>query len=204
MTDRTLGAPEDLRSVEYDDRGLVPVIAQNAADGRVLMLAWANYEALEASLDTGKMHFWSRSREELWRKGETSGNVLHVESLHADCDSDAVLALVTPSGPTCHTGETACFGKGAGPVIAELDSVIAQRAEEMPKGSYTTKLMEDENLRLKKLGEEIAELVTALAQEDTERVTEEAADVVYHLLTATRAAGVDWAEVAGVLRGRAG
>jgi len=204
MTDRTLRAPEDLRSVEYDDRGLVPVIAQDAADGRVLMLAWANYEALEACLETGEMHFWSRSREELWRKGETSGNVLQVESLHTDCDADAVLALVTPTGPACHTGETACFGDGAGPVIAELDGVIADRAEKMPKGSYTTKLLDDENLRLKKIGEEAAELVTALAKEDSERSVEEAADLMYHLLAAMRGAGMGWEELARVLKGRAG
>ena len=206
MTDRQLAAPADLDALDFDDRGLLPVVAQDAATGRVLMVAWADREALARSLDTGEMHFWSRSRRELWRKGETSGNVLRVRSLHADCDSDTVLARVDPTGPACHTGEESCFGEGAEPddVLGRLGEVIDARAAEMPEGSYTTRLLSDENLRLKKLGEETAELVTALARGEEGRASEEAADLLYHLLVALRGVGVDVPTVLRVLHERRG
>jgi len=225
MTDRRLTAADDLDELAWNERGLVPVVAQDAVGGRVLMVAWANREALERTLRTGDLHFWSRSRRELWRKGETSGNVLRLRSLHADCDADTVLALVSPTGPACHTGETSCFGRGAAPppasgqpapssvsadgapgaglsVLAELWSAIDARAAELPEGSYTTKLLSDENLRLKKLGEETAELVTALAKSDAERSAEEAADLLYHLLAALRGAGVPLGRVLEILAER--
>jgi len=207
MTDRKLGSVDDLEALTYDDRGLVPVVAQDARDGRVLMVAFANEHALERTLATGEVHFWSRSRKELWRKGETSGNVLRLVSLHAYCDSDTVLALVLPTGPACHTGEATCFGEHAGPsglgaAIAELDRTLAQRQAQRPEGSYTVRLLEDENLRLKKLGEEMAELVTALAKNDATRAAEEAADVVYHVLAALRGGGIDPDDVAEALRAR--
>jgi phosphoribosyl-ATP pyrophosphohydrolase/phosphoribosyl-AMP cyclohydrolase len=207
MTNRRLGSADDLEALSYGNDGLVPVVAQDARDGRVLMVAWADRHALERSLATREMHFWSRSRATLWRKGETSGNVLVLETLHADCDGDVVLARVRPAGPACHTGEPTCFGDGAeadglGAVLAALERTIDQRAGTRPEGSWTVRLLEDENLRLKKLGEETAELIAGLARGDGERATEEAADLLYHLLVALRAAGVDGRDVADALRER--
>jgi phosphoribosyl-ATP pyrophosphohydrolase/phosphoribosyl-AMP cyclohydrolase len=207
MTDRKLGNAEDLAGLSYGEDGLVLVVAQDVGDGRVLMVAWADRHALERSLATRQMHFWSRSRARLWKKGETSGNLLEVVSLHADCDGDAVLARVRPTGPACHTGEPTCFGddaypEGLGPVLAALDATMADRAQARPEGSYTVRLLDDENLRLKKLGEETAELVTALAKADRDRTREEAADLLYHLLAALRASDVRLADVAAALRAR--
>jgi phosphoribosyl-ATP pyrophosphohydrolase/phosphoribosyl-AMP cyclohydrolase len=171
------------------------------------MVAWANREALARSLATGELHFWSRSRGELWRKGETSGNVLELRSLHADCDGDTVLALVRPTGPACHTGEATCFGADAAPAsgggaLDRLWAVIDERARTRPEGSYTTRLLDDENLRLKKLGEENAELVAALAKGDSGRIPEEAADLLYHLLVALRGSGSSLAAVTTSLEAR--
>ena len=155
-------------------------------------------------------------------QGETSGNVLELVSLHADCDGDTVLARVRPTGPACHTGEETCFGEGAAPaadgpaapaaddraasphILTELEAVLEARRTERPEGSYTVRLLEDENLRLKKLGEETAELVTALAKADPDRIPEEAGDLIYHVLAALRGAGVELAEVWRVLEGRRG
>jgi phosphoribosyl-ATP pyrophosphohydrolase/phosphoribosyl-AMP cyclohydrolase len=199
MTDRALREPADLDGLAFDEAGLVPVVSQDFRSGLVLMVAWADRTALERSLITGEMHFWSRSRCQLWRKGETSGNVLEVRSLHADCDGDAVLALVVPRGPACHTGETTCFGEGApsrgDDVLDELQRVIRARARDLPEGSYTTRLLTDENVRLKKLGEETAELILAATRGAPERVAEEGADLVYHLLVALQAAGASWSDV---------
>lgn len=216
MTDRTLHTPDDLSTLTYDDRGLVPVVTQDAGSEAVLMVAWADREALERSLATGLMHYWSRSRGELWKKGETSGNLQQVVSLHADCDRDTVLARVRMEGPSCHTGEVTCFGEIEGgeggqgaaatpstDIISELWSVLESRNRERPEGSYTTRLLTDENLRLKKLGEETVELVTALVRGD-ERTPEEGADLVYHLLVALMGAGHQWEEVAEELRKRRG
>lgn len=202
MTDRALRTATDLDGLALDDRGLVTVVAQEARTGSVLMVAWANREALERTLETGEMTFWSRSRQALWRKGETSGNTLHVVSLHADCDGDTVLARVRPAGPACHTGERTCFGEGADPTLAGLAETLRRRAAERPEGSYTVRLLDDPNLRIKKLGEETAELIQALVQGDGPRATEEAADLVYHTLTALLAAGVEVEEVLEELEGR--
>ena len=209
MTDRTLNAPEELDGLDFDKGdGLVPVVAQDADDGRVLMTAWASRAALERTLETRRVWFWSRSRERLWMKGETSGNVLELVSLHADCDGDTVLARVRPAGPACHTGEETCFGEGARPsgddVLHELESVLRARQDERPEGSYTVRLLEDENLRLKKLGEETAELITALVKGEEDRIPEEAADLLYHVLVALRGADVPLEAVLEVLEGRRG
>lgn len=195
MTDRTLHAPGDLEGLAFDERGLVPVVAQDAAQGQVLMMAWATREALERSLETGEMTFWSRSRGKLWRKGETSGNTLRVVSLHADCDGDTVLARVHPAGPACHTGEESCFGQGSAPstqpaapagesTLPGVWATLLDRARSRPEGSYTVRLLDDPNLRIKKLGEETAEFIQALVQGDGPRATEEAADLLYHSLVA--------------------
>jgi len=173
--------------------GFVTVVTQDARTGAVLMVAHADREALERTLATGEMHYHSRSRG-LWHKGATSGNTQRVVDLAADCDGDAVLALVTPAGPACHTNATSCFGDTAltADTLSALDHVIATRAEATPTDppSYTRRLLTDRNLRLKKLGEEAAELVTACADQDAPRATEEAADLVYHVLVALRATGV--------------
>jgi phosphoribosyl-ATP pyrophosphohydrolase/phosphoribosyl-AMP cyclohydrolase len=169
------------------------------------MVAYADREALERSLETGVMHYRSRTRG-LWRKGETSGNEQRVQSLTADCDADAVLARVSPAGPACHTGERTCFGDTceAG-ALAALAATIEARATlpDATSPSYTQRLLADRNLRLKKLGEESAELVTALADGDPVRAREEGADLVYHAFVALRAAGVTLADVQHVLAGRA-
>jgi phosphoribosyl-ATP pyrophosphohydrolase/phosphoribosyl-AMP cyclohydrolase len=209
MTDRRLRTPADLDGLDFAKlTGLLPVVVQDARMGAVLMVAYATRDALERSLATGEMHFWSRSRDRLWRKGETSGNVLEVVSLHGDCDGDAVLARVRPTGPTCHTGEATCFGApeapGDGPdtVLAALDAVLAERERERPEGSYTVRLLDDENLRLKKLGEETTELVAALARGDRDQAVQEAADLVYHVLAALRGADVALAAVMEALEKR--
>ena len=208
MTDRSLDTSEALDGLEFAaNSGLLPLVVQDASTGQVLMLGFANRLALEKTLETGQVHFWSRSRDELWRKGETSGNTLALVSLHADCDGDAVLARATPAGPTCHTLETSCFGSGTDiptGALARLDATLAARAEERPDGSYTVKLLNDQNLRLKKLGEEVAELVAALATHDSGRAVEEAADLLYHILVALRAEGMDASALVGALAKRAG
>ena len=195
MTDRSITSTTDLDALDFErSGGLLPVVVQDAATGEVLMLAFANRLALEKTLATRQMHFWSRRRNELWRKGETSGNTLQLVSLHGDCDADTLLARVTPAGPTCHTGERTCFGDDSdSPVAAlgRLNRTLAARESERPVGSYTVRLLDDPNLRLKKLGEETAELVAALATGNSARAAEEAADLVYHVLVALRAEGLD-------------
>jgi phosphoribosyl-ATP pyrophosphohydrolase/phosphoribosyl-AMP cyclohydrolase len=206
MIDRHLTALEDVAELVFDDRGLLPVVAQDAGDGRVLMVAWANREAILKTLASGRMHFWSRSRQVLWEKGETSGNVLGVVSLHADCDGDTVLARVRPAGAACHTGDDTCFGAGTEPhaesVLPRVWATLADRAETRPEGSYTARLLDDPNLRIKKLGEETAELIQALVQGDGPRSTAEAADLLYHTLTALLAVGVTLDDVLEELNAR--
>ena len=180
--------------------GLVPVVAQHAHSGEVLMLAFATRESLERTLDERVMWYWSRSRGELWRKGDTSGNTQQLVALHTDCDNDAMVAHVLPSGPSCHTGAWSCFD--APPALAALDGVIAARADSGDERSYTRRLLGDANLRLKKLGEEAVELALACERADTERVREEAADLLYHVMVACRGAGVGLADVLAVLDSR--
>ncbi len=197
----------DLDSIDFDKgQGLVVVVAQNARTRAVLMVAFADREALERTLATGDLHFRSRTRG-LWRKGETSGNVLRVVSLKADCDSDAILAMVEPRGPTCHTGATTCWGEPEVDAIVALEATIRERATAVTeaasdKPSYTQKLLGDRNLRLKKIGEESVELVLAIADQDRPRIAEEAADVIYHVLVALEGAGVPLDEVRAVLGAR--
>jgi phosphoribosyl-ATP pyrophosphohydrolase/phosphoribosyl-AMP cyclohydrolase len=205
LTDRRLRASADLDGLSFDGDGLVPVVAQDASDGRVLMVAWANREALEETLATGYATFWSRSRRELWKKGVTSGNTLELVSLHADCDGDTLLARVRPAGPACHTGEETCFGAGTGPeaeaTLPAVWATLRSRFEERPEESYTVRLIEDENLRIKKLGEENAELIQALLRDDG-RAPEEAADLLYHALVALLANGHSLDELLAELESR--
>jgi len=177
--------------IDFDERGLAPCIVQDADTGEVLTLAYVNAESLERTRETGEMHFWSRSRDELWHKGGTSGNVQRVRELRYDCDADAVLALVDPAGPACHTGERTCFHRalpGAErpePVtheaLLELERTLAARRAERPEGSYTAQLLADPGLIGEKVREEADEVARAVAGESDERVAEEAADVLYHL-----------------------
>lgn len=186
--------------------GLVTVVTQDATTGAVLMVAHADREALEHTLQTGEMHYRSRSRG-LWHKGGTSGNVQRVVSLTADCDADAVLARVVPAGPACHNGTTSCFREEAllSDVLATLDATISSRMRHPDETatSYTQKLLGDRNLRLKKLGEEAVELATACVDEDIPRATEETADLLYHALVALRAVGGSLDGVRLVLSSRA-
>lgn len=193
----------DLNALAFEKNGgIVTVVAQDALTGAVLMVAAADREALERTLATGEMYYRSRTRG-LWHKGATSGNVQRVVSLAADCDGDAVLARVTPAGPACHTGSRTCFGdSAAGDVLGELADVIESRARSSDGEGYTRRLLSDRNLRLKKLGEEAAELAVALADEDQARAAEEGADLLYHMMVALRAAGVTLDDVRRVLNGR--
>lgn len=203
----TIERPEQLDALAFaKGGGLVPVVAQHAHTGEVLMVAWADAEALHRTLAERRMWYFSRSRGALWRKGDTSGNAQRLVSLHADCDADTVLALVLPDGPSCHTGERTCFGSAA-PALAALDGVLASRAAATTgtrnDSSYTRRLLADENLRLKKLGEEAVELSLACARGDAARATAEAADLVYHALVACRALGVSAEDVLAELARRA-
>jgi phosphoribosyl-AMP cyclohydrolase / phosphoribosyl-ATP pyrophosphohydrolase len=176
--------------------GLVTVVAQDAESGAVLMVAHADREALQRTLDTGEMHYRSRTRG-LWHKGATSGNTQQVVTMLADCDGDAVLARVRSAGPACHTGARSCFGQEAlaAEVFGALDATIEARATESTpepvtgKPSYTRRLLSDRNLRLKKVGEEAAEFITGCADGDRPRAIEEFADLFYHALVALRAVG---------------
>jgi phosphoribosyl-ATP pyrophosphohydrolase/phosphoribosyl-AMP cyclohydrolase len=207
-----------VEQIRFDERGLVPVIAQDANTQAVLTLAYANREAVERTLSSGEAHYYSRSRNELWRKGETSGNTQKVVEVRLDCDADALLYRVEPRGPACHTGEESCFfttveGAGLagrigeaqdlGSMVERLAATIAQRRREMPEGSYTAKLLGEGKERLaQKVGEEAVEVVVAALAD--ERLAEETADLVYHLLVLLEERGVGTAEVAGVLRDRHG
>jgi phosphoribosyl-AMP cyclohydrolase / phosphoribosyl-ATP pyrophosphohydrolase len=197
----------DLDALDFGKGGgLVTIVAQDAATGAVLMVAMGDREALERTLATGEMHYFSRRRG-MWRKGETSGNTQRVVSLTADCDGDTVLALIEPRGPACHTGAISCFNGAGGDALSSLDRTLAERAAGASAGgsgtSYTRRLLADRNLRLKKLGEEMAELIAACADGDQGRATEEAADVMYHALVALRALGVGVDDVRRVLERRA-
>jgi phosphoribosyl-AMP cyclohydrolase / phosphoribosyl-ATP pyrophosphohydrolase len=175
---------------------LKAAIVQDAETNRVLMLAWMNDEAERLTRETGEAWFWSRSRQELWRKGATSGNTLAVEELRDDCDGDALLVRVRPAGPACHTGSLSCFAPA-------LWRTISERALERPAGSYTTELLEaGVGASARKLGEEAVELAVAALDESDERVIEEAADLVYHLYVLLAARGLDVAQVEDELTAR--
>jgi phosphoribosyl-ATP pyrophosphohydrolase/phosphoribosyl-AMP cyclohydrolase len=196
----------------FDERGLIPVVAQDYASGEVLTLAYANEEALRLTMDTGELHFYSRSRGKLWRKGEESGNVLKLRQLRYDCDGDAVVALVEPTGPACHTGERSCFYRELGSdghpepplheMLASLERTLRSRVAERPEGSYTVKLLDDPALIGEKVEEEAEEVVRAAREESDERVAEEAADVLYHLAVLLASREVSQAAVMEVLDGR--
>jgi phosphoribosyl-ATP pyrophosphohydrolase/phosphoribosyl-AMP cyclohydrolase len=179
----------------YDERGLVPCVVQDWVTGEVLTLAYMNELALERTRATGELHLWSRSREELWHKGATSGNTQAVRALRVDCDGDALLALVEPAGPACHTGERTCFHRGElepgmpYETLPALERTLAERARERPAGSYTVELLDDPARIGEKVMEEAEEVARAAREETDLRVDEEAADLLYHLLVLLRSRG---------------
>ncbi len=189
----------------------MPCVAQDFASGEVLTLAYVNEESLRLTVETGEMHFFSRSRGKIWRKGEESGNVLKLKQLRIDCDGDAIVALVEPTGPACHTGERSCFYReleGAQPApvaheaLAALQRTLRSRAAERPEGSYTVKLLDDSELIGEKVEEEAEEVVRAAREESDERVAEEAADLLYHLSVLLASRQVPQSAVMEVLNGR--
>ncbi len=193
--------------VRFDELGLVPCVVQDARSGEVLTLAYMNAEALELTRETGETHFFSRSREELWHKGETSGNVQRVAALRYDCDADAVLALVEPAGPACHTGERTCFFRGdmepvEHEVLPALERTIADRRERRPGDSYTAALLADPDRVSEKVREEADEVARAATGESDERVAQEAADVLYHLAVLLASRGLSLEPALRELNGR--
>jgi phosphoribosyl-ATP pyrophosphohydrolase/phosphoribosyl-AMP cyclohydrolase len=204
-------------AIQWNERGLVPAIVQDASTGEVLMLAWQDREALAQTLATGQATFFSRSRNQLWVKGATSGNTQAVRAATADCDADAVLLRVDPRGPACHTGARSCFFQplqGTTPLAAAvpppgetlgaLEAVLRARKDDPPAGSYTAKLFADEALRHKKVGEEAAELIVASLRGNKDEIAWEAADLLYHALVLLSAHDLGLADVARVLRDREG
>lgn len=195
-------------AIAYDERGLVPCVIQDWGTGEVLTLAYMNAQALERTRASGELHLWSRSRDELWHKGATSGNVQVVRGIRYDCDGDALLALVEPAGPACHTGERTCFHRGeleppaAHEALPALERTLAARSVARPEGSYTSALLADPPLIGEKVREEAEEVSRAAREESDERVAEEAADVLYHLAVLLRSRGLGLDDAAEVLNGR--
>src|SRR6266545_5313986 len=196
--------------VAYDDRGLVPCVIQDWRSGEVLTLAYMNAEALARTRATGELHLWSRSRSELWHKGETSGNTQALRALRLDCDGDALLALVEPAGPACHTGERTCFHNGELEPLAPhealpaLERTLVDRAAKRPPGSYTVELLDDPPRIGAKVREEAEEVARAAREEGDDRVDEEAADVLYHLTVLLHSRGRALTDAEEVFNGRRG
>jgi len=210
-------------AISFDEHGLVPCVVQDHASGEVLTLGYMNEEALRRTVETGEVHFFSRSRGELWHKGETSGNFQRVRQLRYDCDGDALVALVAPAGPACHTGERSCFYRELGgsadtgkdapraegepepaahEALASLERTLRDRQAERPEGSYTVELLADPERLAEKVTEEAEEVTRAGREESEQRVAEEAADLLYHLSVLLLSRGVDQADVLEVLNGR--
>lgn len=199
--------------VHFDSQGLVPAIVQDAETGEVLTLAYMNRESLRKSLDSGETWFYSRSRQELWHKGKSSGNVQRIVALHLDCDGDALLVQVQPAGPACHTGERSCFHRmlhpeGASPtslgqVLADLSRLVRERQKELPSGSYTAELFQKGKAEIaRKVAEEGVEVAVASLSEGRERVVQEVCDLLYHLLVLLAEESITATEVAGELSHR--
>jgi len=185
--------------------GLIPAVVQDARDGRVLMVGFMNQDAVDRTLSERRVTFWSRTKQRLWQKGEESGNYLELVSVHEDCDSDTLLVRAIPHGPVCHTGAETCFGDavGSADVLLRLEQIIDQRYRERPAGSYTTKLFEKGTAAIaQKVGEEAVETVVASLAQDKKRLTEETADLLYHLLVLLREREVSLQEVLTALQQR--
>jgi len=194
--------------ITFDSQGLVPVIVQDWRSGEVLTLAYANAEAVRRTRASGELHLYSRSRREQWHKGATSGNTQAVRALRLDCDGDALLALVEPAGPACHTGERTCFHHGElespapHEALPALERTLAARVAQRPEGSYTVTLLDDPVLAGEKVREEAEEVTRAAREETDERVDEEAADVLYHLAVLLAGRERSLADAQIVLNGR--
>ncbi len=220
-----MNATQPTEPVRFDEQGLVPCVVQDWRTGEVLTLAYVNEEALRRTRETGEMHFFSRSRGEIWHKGETSGNVQHVRQIRYDCDGDALVALVEATGPACHTGERSCFYRDlegsadpapdAPPVAGEpapmayealpgLERTLLERRDQRPEGSYTVELLDDPPRIGAKVREEAEEVARAADSESAERLADEAADVLYHLQVLLLSRGVPLATVLETLNGRRG
>ena len=216
-------AARQVAKIRFDERGLVPCVMQDARSGEVLTLAYMNREALELTLESREIHLYSRSRREIWHKGASSGNIQRLRQLRYDCDADALVALVDPAGPACHTGERSCFyrdlegsadpAEDAPPVagepaptpyeaLSQLERTLLARQKQRPEGSYTVELLDDPSLAGSKVKEEAGEVVKAVNGESEERVAEEGADVIYHLAVLLLSRGVSMAEVLQIINGR--
>ena len=207
-----------LDELSYDNNGLIPAIAQDWLDGSILMLAWMNKESLKKTLDTSEVHYWSRSRSELWRKGSTSGNTQSLKEIRFDCDSDSLILLIEQKGSgACHTGEISCFFNKIGPQngkrvkaskpssnqCSDLFNILYERSIYPQEGSYTNHLLKKgSNTILKKIGEETAEFIMACKDSDKKSISNEAADMIYHLQVALIHKGVEWRDVLSVLESR--
>lgn len=191
-----------MTDLKFDDKGLIPVVVQDSVTGEVLMVAWSNEEAVELMKSTGYTHFWSRSRQKLWKKGEESGHVQKIVSIQTDCDSDTLLVRVIQEGVACHTGKPSCFNDviygsldETSNIIPELKRVIHDRLVNPEEGSYTCKLFKDETKMCKKIVEEAAEFVLAIKDRDQDEVAWELADLIYHSMVAVEKTGLSMAEV---------
>ena len=198
-----MNAP-DVGSLTFDERGLIVAVAQDRASGTVLMVAYMDREALARTVESGEAHFWSRSRQAPWHKGATSGNVLHVEAIQADCDADALLLAVHPSGPACHTGQRSCFAEPV-TILDKLDATLREREAQRPAGSYSAKLFDGGRTAiLRKVGEESVEVLLAGVQESDEALTNEVADLWFHTAVLLRDRGLSPDAVLRVLAQRHG
>lgn len=191
-----------MTDLKYDANGLIPVVVQDSTTGEVLMVAWSNAEAVELMKTTGYTHFWSRSRQKMWKKGEESGHVQKIVSIQADCDADTLLVRVIQEGVACHTGAPSCFNEvlygsldETSNIIPELKRVIHDRLVNPEEGSYTCKLFKDETKMCKKIVEEAAEVVLAIKDDDKDEIAWEFADLIYHSMVAVEKTGISMGEV---------
>jgi phosphoribosyl-ATP pyrophosphohydrolase/phosphoribosyl-AMP cyclohydrolase len=192
-----------MTDLKFDASGIIPAVIQDARSGEVLTLAYMNQESLDRTRESGETWLWSRSRNELWHKGATSGNTQRVVAISEDCDGDALVVSVIPNGPACHTGARSCFAGTPLRTLDRLMSVLRDRREKRPEGSYSAKLFSGGRGRIaKKIGEEATEVVIAALSETRERMVSEIADLVFHVTVLMADEGIEWSEIEGELAGR--